>query len=203
MARIGIYGGTFNPIHHGHLIAAQSAAEALDLSEVIFVPSCIPPLKPCSDLASGIHRLAMVRLAVEGNPRFSVSDIEVRRDQKSYTVDTMRELAAVYPDTRLFFLVGADCAPKLHQWKGIEELQRLVEFSVFNRPGATPAGALPPGTPALHHVAMPGLELSSTHLRARLAAGRPVHYLTPPAVEDYILRHRLYSSMPATTKATP
>jgi nicotinate-nucleotide adenylyltransferase len=193
MQRIGIYGGTFNPIHHGHLLAAQTAGEALQLSKVIFVPSCIPPLKPCPDLASGEHRLAMTRLAIAGNPLFSLSDIEVRRQHRSYTIDTVRELAALQSGgTRLFFILGADCVPKLHHWKGIDELCQLVEFAAINRPGAARADAPPPGTPPLHHITMPALELSSSLLRARLAAGKPARYFTPPAVADYIARLGLY-----------
>lgn len=201
--RIGIYGGTFNPIHHGHLVAAQSAAEALALSSVVFVPSGTPPLKPCTELASAQHRLAMVQLAIAGNPLFSSDDHEVRGTGKSYTVDTMRHLAARYPaGTALFFIVGQDCAAKLHHWKGIAELQRLASFVRLNRAASANPADLAPDTPPLLDVSMPALELSSTLLRARLARGRPVSYLTPPAVADYIARHGLYRAASDTNTNT-
>jgi nicotinate-nucleotide adenylyltransferase len=187
--RIGIYGGTFNPIHNAHLCVARTALEALDLSRVIFVPAGTPPLKGSRQLIDGRQRLAMVRAAIAGNPAFSAIDFEIEREGKSFTIDTVRHLAGQYPpDAELFFILGDDCAAKLHHWKGIDELCRLVRFACISRTGVP----LPAATPPLQMIAMPAMDISSSRLRERLRDGQPVRDLTPAAVADHIDRHHLY-----------
>jgi nicotinate-nucleotide adenylyltransferase len=191
--RIGIYGGTFNPIHNAHLLVAQTALESLNLDQVIFIPAGIPPLKGTHQLVSGEQRLAMVQLAIADNPNFLLDDFEVRRgDQKSFTIDTVRFLRSRHSDAvELFLILGDDCVSKLHHWKGIDELQRLVHFVCVNRLHI----AAPANTPPLTKITMPTLPISSTQLRERIAAGQSVCNLTPAVVADYIERHGLYHAV--------
>ena len=189
MLRLGLFGGAFNPIHHGHLLAAQAAVEALGLDRLLFIPSGSPPLKGEAELAEGRRRLEMIRRAVAGAPRFEVCDLEVRRPGKSFTIDTVRTLRSLYPaDTQMTFLLGADCAPRLARWKGIEELRALVRFAVLTRADDGAPGA----EPGLRRIQTPAIALSSTTLRQRLAAGEGVDFMTPPAVAAYIAEHGLY-----------
>lgn len=204
--RIGIYGGKFNPVHNAHLQVAQHALEQLKLDRLLFVPTGIPPLKAAAELVRGEHRLAMLRLAIAGQPGLIASDFEVLREQKSFTIDTVRHYVGEYPaDTEFFFILGDDIAARLHHWKGIYELQRLVRFVSVGR-SVVP---LPPGTSApqkidrgLSKVAaiatatmvMPAMPISSTQLRAKLRAGYSVRDLTPRAVVEYIERYGLYQA---------
>ncbi|NQT91185.1 MAG: nicotinate (nicotinamide) nucleotide adenylyltransferase, partial [Lentisphaerae bacterium] len=135
-ANIGILGGTFNPVHMGHLLLAQAAAEACDLSTVLFIPCAMPPHKGHCSLASAEHRLAMLEAATEGNLRFEVCDLEVRRGGPSYTIDTIRQLRGVYPGSALHFIIGADTLTELHLWKDIRELLNLCRFVTLVRPGS-------------------------------------------------------------------
>jgi len=187
--RIGIYGGTFNPIHNGHLLLAQTALERLALQQVIFVPAGIPPLKGDDQLVDAAQRLHMVGLAIAGHHSFSLCDFEARRPQKSYTLDTVRHLTEQFhSDCEFFFILGDDCAANLHRWKGIDELCQLLQFVQVRRLGCD----LPERTPALLTLDMPPLALSSTVLRQRLGSRQAIDHLTPAPVAQYIRRHRLY-----------
>lgn len=187
--RIGIYGGTFNPIHLGHLSLAQKALECLVLDQVVFVPAGIPPLKGTDNLVSAEHRLRMVQLAIAGNARFSISDFEICRAQKSFTLDTVRHLVQQFPaGSEFFFILGDDCVANLHRWKGIDELHERVTFARARRAGSN----VPAQIPALLTIEMPLLDISSTELRQRLNTGKSVDELTLPTVAQYIQQHHLY-----------
>lgn len=196
-ARLGILGGTFNPVHLGHLILAQNALETFDLSKVILIPCFSPPHKHKTGLASAAHRVAMLEAAVEGDPRFEVSDIETRRQGVSYSVDTVMELRRLHPRAELVFIVGADSLAELHLWKDIGRLLTLCRFAVFQRPGTKPAAKIalePPWPERLQKSIRPGrlVEISSSDIRHRLAEGMSIRYLVPSPVEMYIAEHRLY-----------
>ena len=201
--RLGVFGGTFNPVHLGHLIAAQDAADAFDLSRVLFLPCDRPPHKPARQLASTAHRVAMLEAALEGSLLFEVCDLEVRRGGTSYSIDTMRELARRYPAHDLFFIIGTDSLLELHTWKSITELMELCTFVTLARPGfhvdaSMPAKLqLPAPWPArlLERIATGHqIDISSSDIRYRVAEGMRITYLTPPAVEMYIAEHHLYNS---------
>jgi len=186
----GLLGGSFDPVHVGHLIAADRAAEALGLDRVLFVPCARQPLKATGPVAAGAHRRAMLELAVAGHGPFAVDPIELDRagPGPSYTVDTLRALAARCPGERLVLLLGADAAADLPRWRAVEEVVRLAEVAVLTRPGApAPARGL-----VRHVVATPAIEVSASEIRARCAAGRSIRYLVPDAVADYIERNGLY-----------
>lgn len=200
--RIGIFGGTFNPVHIGHLVIAQDAMELLGLSHLLFVPCWTPPHKSASRLVSAEHRTAMLSAAIEGDIRFSVSDVEVRRRGKSYAIDTAREIAAEYPDAELNFIVGSDSLPELHTWKDIYSLLELCRFHIFQRPGHDVSAMTPEGL----HLKDPWprnlldcvraghmMSISSSEIRYRIAEGMAIRYLVHPAVEMYISEHSLYS----------
>lgn len=186
-ARLGLMGGSFNPIHNGHLITAQRAAEQLRLDHVLFVPTALSPLKNTSDLASAEHRLQMVKLAVRGHAIFEASDVEVRRGGTSYTFDTVEALGT---DAEVFLIVGDDVISDLPKWYRIHELAARVTFAVVGRPGKyDPA---PQGPWKLRRVRVPLVELSATEIRQRVAKGLSVRYLVPHVVDLYIRKHGLY-----------
>ncbi len=194
---IGLLGGTFNPVHDGHLSIAREAMRLFDLSAVWFIPCAIPPHKPADGLASNADRLAMLRLAIQDEPRFQALDIEFHRPGKSYTLDTVRDLRARHPGTGFVFIIGADTLPELSTWHKPLDLLALVRIVTLARPGFTPdpdAIRLPPPWPekllADVRTGHP-LEVASRDLRARFAAGLPVS-LVPPAVIQYIQEHNLY-----------
>ena len=187
--RFGILGGSFNPIHHGHLIVATRVAETLELDRVILIPTAISPLKAERGLALPRERLAMVRLAIRGNPLLHVSDLEVRRGGTSYTVDTLRLLRKSLRGD-LVLILGADAARLLPRWRKVEEVRRLARIAVVGRPGLRAGGKMPNTS----MVAVPQLEISSTDIRERVRQGLPIRYLVPEAVERYIRRKRLYRS---------
>jgi nicotinate-nucleotide adenylyltransferase len=190
-ASIGLFGGTFDPIHVGHLIGARDAAEQLGLQRVLIIPAPRAPLREPSR-TDPTHRLAMAQLAVRGEPGLEASDIEVRRDGPSYSFDTANTLAALHPGTRLVWVIGADQLGQLHRWHRIHELTQLVEFACLVRPGAEihPPAALP-GL-RWHRLASRPLQVSSSEIRQRAAAGLPLRWLVPDAVLDYIRQHSLY-----------
>ncbi len=193
MARIGIYGGTFDPVHHGHLILARDAIEQLGLDRMIFVPAARSPHKlDRAPGASGEARREMLRAAVAGEPTFEVDPCELGRAGPSYTVDTVLALRARLPDAQLHYLIGADNLPLLHTWHRIDELRALVRFVVFHRrlPDASAPGTEP--FPTLDRV----LDLSSTEIRNRVASGRSIRYLVPEAVAAVIDAHGLYRNPP-------
>jgi nicotinate-nucleotide adenylyltransferase len=184
----GILGGSFDPVHHGHLIAADRAAEALGLETVLIVPCHTQPLKPRGPVAAPAHRVAMLRLATRGHGRFVVETCEVDRPPPSYTVDTLRHLRERWPDERLVLIVGMDAAAELSRWRAADEIARMAEIAVLTRPGA------PEVTSAFvrHLVATPAIEISASDIRARCLTGKSIRYLVPDAVAQYIARHGLY-----------
>jgi nicotinate-nucleotide adenylyltransferase len=199
--RIGIIGGSFDPVHTGHLIIAQDAVERLGLAEVIFIPAAIPPHKQHLRQADAKHRLNMLRLAVGADVRFSVSDIEVQRGGLSYTIDTVRELKALHPDAELILLVGSDTLVDLHNWYEPEELLSLCEVVTFLRPGEDSIDEIAEKVklPTNQKERLLGnvrethrVEISSTEIRMRIMEGLGIRYLVPPEVEIYIYEHGLY-----------
>lgn len=199
--RIGIFGGSFNPIHMGHLILAQDALELFELNKIIFVPCACPPHKPAKDLAPADHRLSMIEAALEGDLRMEVSDIEIRRGGVSYSVDTAREIRRMNPEAEVVFVVGSDSLPELHQWKDIGQLLELCRFVALARPG-TDLRALENGDLKLDEDSAREIRrrirvghcvsISSTDIRYRVAEGMGIRYLVHPAVEMYITEHSLY-----------
>lgn len=200
-ASLGIMGGSFDPIHLGHLVIAERAVEALRLDRVLFIPCAVPPHKDAAGLTPGRHRLAMVRLAVRGNPRFRASDMELRRGGVSYTVETLERLRAVHgPRARLWFIIGADSLWELSTWREYRRLLGLCTVVTAGRPGSDTqtwrgAGAFSRAEAAAlkaHFFDAPLIDISSTEIRRRRRAGLSIRYLVPEAVERYIAAHGLY-----------
>lgn len=190
--RLGLFGGTFDPPHVGHLALAEWARDRLRLDQVLFVPAGRPPHKRRSDLSPSADRLAMTRLAVRGQPAFHVSNVEARRDGPSFTVDTLRWARERYPRASLFLLVGADSLADLPHWHEPERIVRLARLVVAARPGLSPSR---PGKRFGARVLVldnPGLEVSSSVIRARARAGRSIRYLVPDPVARYVARRGLY-----------
>ncbi|MFC6331440.1 nicotinate-nucleotide adenylyltransferase [Paenibacillus septentrionalis] len=194
MRKVGIMGGTFDPIHYAHLIAAQSAMEFAALDEVWFIPTSSPPLKPNAPLATEEQRLAMVNLAIQGEPRFRGLDIELNRGGTSYSIDTIMELRAMYPMHQFHYIIGSDRIHDLPRWHRAQELIQLVGFIGLNRPSEPlELDQLPTQWQSKLTIApMPLIEISSTELRKRVKAGKALRYYVPDEVESYIRRHRLY-----------
>lgn len=190
MKRIGILGGTFNPIHIGHLAIAQTVYEKLKLDAVVFVPSNLPPHKSSVGVADAKHRLMMAQLAVKKYPHFRVSDFEVKKEGKSYSIDTVRYFMQKNSSAdKFFFIIGQDSLPTLNTWKDIAQLRRMVDFVVVNRAGVKSDE----GNVKVRSLSMPALEISSSEIRQRIAQGKTARYLLPDGVEDYIRKHHLYS----------
>jgi nicotinate-nucleotide adenylyltransferase len=196
--RLGLLGGTFDPPHYGHLVAAQEAASQLDLDRVLFLPARQNPLKRGEQVSSAEDRCHMVKLAVADNPLFELSRADLDRPPPSYTVGLLRALRRDWPSAEFFFLVGADILPELPRWHAPEELLELAVLVAINRPGA-PAPSLADLEQSLPGVArrvvllqVPGVAISATDLRARVRAGRPIRYLTPAPVAAYIHERGLY-----------
>lgn len=190
MTRIGLLGGTFDPPHLGHLVAAETARDVLGLDEVRFLVAGRPWMK--GQESAPDHRVAMTEAAVADHAAFTVDDREARRDGPTYTVDTLRELTEAEPGTSWTFLLGTDAAGSLPEWHHIDQAIDLAEWVVVSRPGAPwPTHAL---ADRLQRVAIPEIGVSATELRAAVAAGRSIRYLVPDAVLDHIRRHRLYRS---------
>ena len=176
--RVGIYGGTFNPVHLGHLLLAETARDQLRLDRVLFIPTGQPPHKSARGLLPAQERLRLLTLATRSNPVFAVSSIELDRPGPSYTIDTLRTLRERLPEARLFLLMGQDMLTV--RWKGWDELKKLCTLAVARRPG----GKTPARQRGLVWLTMPLLEISSSDIRARIKAGRSIRYLVPPAVEQ-------------------
>ena len=184
-------GGTFDPIHHGHLVAASEVATSFDLDEVVFVPTGQPWQKTV--VTESEHRYLMTVIATAANPRFTVSRVDIDRDGPTYTIDTLRDLAAARPDADLFFITGADAIAQILSWKNVEELWSLAHFVAVSRPGhALSVSGLPSRRVSLLEV--PALAISSTDCRSRVSRGFPVWYLVPDGVVQYITKHHLYRS---------
>ena len=184
-------GGTFDPIHHGHLVAASEAAAELSLDEVIFVPTGRPAFKQHPGVTPAEHRYLMAVIATASNPRFTVSRVDIDRPGLTYTVDTLRELRAERPGADLFFISGADAIEQILSWKDAGSLWEMAHLVAVSRPGHTLSTAgIPEG--AVSALEVPALAISSTDCRARARAGEPVWYLVPDGVVQYIAKHQLY-----------
>lgn len=208
--RIGILGGTLDPIHCGHLAAAIAARDAFDLAEVLVLPSRVPPHRPVQPLASPFHRFAMAALAVSGLSKLFASDDELRLDGPSYTADTLdRQHARGLQASQIFFITGADAFADIATWRRYPEVLDLANFVVVSRPGhriealperlpdlagrMRPSGTPPGPQPSIYLLQAPTPDVSSTVVRGRLRRGEPVTGLVPPLVETHILQHRLYA----------
>jgi len=196
--RIGILGGSFDPIHYGHLAIAEENRVALRLERIVFVPAARQPLKHNGHGATSAQRFEMARLACATNPAFEVSPIEIERPGPSYSVVTLEEFHKRTPG-EYYFLLGADAAGDLGRWYAAERIIELARIVIVGRPGAAPnhkqlIHTFPRLAERMLLVAGPGLEISSTLLRERIAAGQSIRYLTPDPVVEYIMRHRLYGS---------
>ena len=189
--RLGVMGGTFDPIHHGHLVAASEVAAEFGLDEVVFVPTGRPWQKSEREVSPAEHRYLMTVVATASNPRFTVSRVDIDRPGVTYTIDTLRDLHAERPEAELFFITGADALAQILTWKDIDELWALAHFVGVTRPGHPLTGAgLPQNGVSLLEV--PAMAISSTDCRTRVAAGEPVWYLVPDGVVQYIAKHHLY-----------
>ncbi|MGW5670778.1 nicotinate-nucleotide adenylyltransferase [Micromonospora sp. NPDC003776] len=190
--RVGIMGGTFDPIHHGHLVAASEVADRFGLDEVVFVPTGQPWQKADEPVSSAEDRYLMTVIATASNPRFQVSRVDIDRGGPTYTVDTLRDLHAEYgPKVQLFFITGADALERILSWKDLDEALALAHFIGVTRPGFELSDKhLPADTVSL--VQVPAMAISSTDCRARVARGEPVWYLVPDGVVQYIAKRRLY-----------
>ena len=217
--KLGLLGGSFNPMHDGHLAIARQTREALELDQILYIPTSHPPHKPNGSLAPAQDRYEMVRLAIASDPAFAISDVEIRRPGKSYSIDTIRQLQQEYgPHTQLFFLIGLDAFLDFPSWRDPRTLLELCSFVVLSRPGLSfrslsTVSLLPPipypsladldagrifrieaqiGGQRLICLKQPPCPISASDIRARIRQGLPVANLLPPLVESYILRHHLY-----------
>ena len=189
--RIGVMGGTFDPIHHGHLVAASEVAQSFDLDEVIFVPTGKPWQK--DDVSPSEHRYLMTVIATASNPRFTVSRVDIDRAGPTYTIDTLRELKKQRPAAELFFITGADAIAQILSWRDHDELWDMAHFVAVSRPGHVLSTAGLP-TDDVSQLEIPALAISSTDCRERVEHGNPVWYLVPDGVVQYIAKHHLYRS---------
>jgi len=196
--RLGVFGGTFDPVHYGHLVAAEEVRYRLRLDKVLFVPAGMPPHKLDHDITPTRHRLAMLELAIASNPGFALSRVDIDRHGPCYTVDTLALLHQEYgPGTELFFLMGMDSLAEILTWKEPERLIRLAQIVVVGRPGFQADvdeldKVLPGAAERISIVDTPLMEVSSSDIRQRVREGAPIRYQVPEAVEAYIRAHRLY-----------
>lgn len=186
--RVGIFGGTFNPPHLGHLLIAERARESAELRKIIFVPAFQPPHKIGRAIISPRHRLEMTKLAVKGNKYFEVSDIEIRQAGISYTVQTLRTLRTILPGKEFFLILGSDSLAEYDGWREPGEIRAMAELLVYSR-GNDSSRLLPQGVEPIRG---PVIEISSTDIRGRVARGESIRYLVPASVETYIKKHSLY-----------
>ena len=183
LRKIGICGGTFDPIHHAHLILARAAREQLELEKVIFIPAAVSPFRD-TPVASPEMRLSMVRAAIAGEEGFTCDDCELRRAPPSYTIDTVEEIRKREMNTEIYCLVGEDNAPTLPKWHRFNELEKMVRFIVLDRSGTQSSHSFP--------TVRRKIDISATDIRKRVASGRSIRYLVPPAVEEIISQGNLY-----------
>jgi nicotinate-nucleotide adenylyltransferase len=188
--KLGIFGGSFDPVHLGHLLVAQAAMEELGLDKLFFVPAAQSPFKTENEIAPAKIRLRLLRLALAGNTNFEIDGQEIRRGGISYTIETLRDYSKRFPNAKLFYLIGADNISKLTEWREADELAKLAEFATVPRPGGTIAefpkpfrGRILKGFP---------VEISSSQIRARIKAGLPIENLVPPFVTEVIRAEKLY-----------
>jgi nicotinate-nucleotide adenylyltransferase len=190
MKRIGLFGGSFDPVHLGHLLVAQAACEELALDRLFFIPAAQSPFKPESQPAPASIRQRMLRIALAGRPNYEIDTQEISRGGVSFSIDTVRDYTRRFPQAELFYLIGADHVPTLPKWREAEALAQLVEFVVIPRPGETPASLDAP-----FRIRVLGgwpLKLSSSQVRARVHAGQAVSHLVPPGVAEVIHEGALY-----------
>lgn len=190
MQRIGLFGGSFDPIHLGHLLVAQAAREELDLARLFFIPAAQSPFKPDSQPTPAAERLRLLRLALAGKTWCEIDEQEIRRGGVSYTIDTVRDYAGRFPEAQIFYLIGADHLPQLPKWRAAQDLARLVEFVVIPRPGQTET-PFPAPFRGRWLTGFP-LGVSSSQIRARVKAGLPIEHLLPETVAEAIRNNRLY-----------
>jgi nicotinate-nucleotide adenylyltransferase len=189
VARIGILGGTFDPPHNGHIAIAGAALDKLDLQKVIFIPAKIQPFKANIAISLVNDRIAMLELALAGHDQFELSDIELKRDGLSYTVDTLKVLLGTYPEDELYLLIGADNVSQIEKWHRADEITRLCTIAAANRPGYQHSGNF---SGKMVFFEMTPVDMSSTEIRRRVKAGESISGMTPKTVENYILSHKLY-----------
>ncbi|WP_394938165.1 nicotinate-nucleotide adenylyltransferase [Psychromicrobium sp. YIM B11713] len=190
--RLGVMGGTFDPIHHGHLVAASEVAARFELDEVVFVPTGQPWQKtrdPARQVSPAEHRYLMTVIATAANPRFTVSRVDIERPGLTYTIDTLRDLRRLRPDADLFFITGADAMAQIMSWKDSDELWSLAHFVGVTRPGHVLDDA---GRKDVSLLEVPAMAISSTDCRNRVASRHPVWYLVPDGVVQYIAKYGLY-----------
>ena len=201
--RVGVMGGTFDPIHHGHLVAASEVQSSYDLDEVVFVPTGQPWQKSGRAVSAAEDRYLMTVIATAANPRFWVSRVDIERGGPTYTVDTLRDLRSAMPDAELYFITGADALAGIFGWRGHEQLFELAQFVGCTRPGyemdAAALASIPSDRVAMLEI--PALAISSTDCRERQRGGQPVWYLVPDGVVQYITKHRLYEATETTEDA--
>jgi len=190
--KIGILGGTFDPIHLGHLVLAEQVKEKLRLDQVIFIPSANPPHKTKRKLSPAKDRFRMTKLALKNNPGFSISDIEVKRKGLSYTVDTLRELKNLFPDQKIFFLTGSDVLNEIQTWKDPEQIYKLVKVVIAIRPCFDIFDFENYFAKKSIIVPINGVKISSTQIREKIRRGQSIRYLVPAKVEEYIKKKNLY-----------
>jgi nicotinate-nucleotide adenylyltransferase len=184
LKKIGIYGGSFDPIHHGHLILAREAREALDLEKVILVPAAVSPFKRRAAAASGDIRLKMLHAAIEGEEGFAIDDCELCRPPPSWTIDTVLEIGKRETDSEIYLLIGEDTVGTLARWRRFDDLRKIVRFVVLDRTGSQ--------TQRDYQIVRRKIDISATEIRKRVARGQSIRYLVPPAVEEIIQREKLY-----------
>lgn len=187
--RLGVMGGTFDPIHHGHLVAASEVAAVFDLDEVVFVPTGQPWQKAQQEVSAAEHRYLMTVIATASNPRFTVSRVDIDRPGPTFTIDTLRDLRRMRPEADLFFITGADAMAQILSWKDSEELWSLAHFVGVTRPGHELDGM---GRTDVSLLEVPAMSISSTDCRNRVQEHNPVWYLVPDGVVQYIAKYRLY-----------
>ncbi|MCH7964426.1 MAG: nicotinate-nucleotide adenylyltransferase [Bacteroidetes bacterium] len=190
MSKVGIFGGTFDPIHHGHLITAQSVREIRNLDRIIFIPSFISPHKADVNSASPEHRMNMLKLAVEEIEFFEVSDYEIKKEGISYTIDTLKEFKKKYDE--LQFIIGYDNIFKFHTWKNPDEIMKITKILVLKRKSSLPPPHEDKYVKSALFVETRGIEISATDIREKVKQGMPIHYLVPEKVKEYIYSFNLY-----------
>lgn len=189
---IGVFGGSFNPPHVGHLIVLESVQEQLQFDKVLFIPAAIPPHKVEQQLAPPIARFEMTSMAVKNHPVFRATDIEIRREGYSYTIDTILQLQVLYPQAKISLIIGADNFLELDTWKSLDSLLQLVELVVMNRPDYSAASHNSPYFRSAKFVSVPNIAISSSEIRRRVKQHRSIRYLVPTDVEQYIYLKGLY-----------